>query len=204
MSDSPPRRRAAPEGGGRRRRNRRGVVEPPSTGAAAQDKEPDPREVARTIALRKLTAAPQSRATLEAALATKDVPPDAAAEVLDRFTEVGLLDDAAYAQMLVRTRHEERHLGRRALAQELRRKGIDEETARDALAQVDDDDEYAAALTMARKKARATAGLEAQVRRRRIVGALARRGFGGDVVRRALDEALGEEPGGAPGAGWST
>ncbi len=43
--------------------------------------------------------------------------------ILDRFEEVGLVDDAQYAEMIVRTRHAERGLSRRAISTELRRRG---------------------------------------------------------------------------------
>ena len=115
-----------------RRRGRFGT-EPPSTGAAAQDAEPDQESVARAIALRLLTSSPRSRAQLAEAMARKDVPDEVAERVLDRFTEVGLIDDAEYARMVVRTRHAERGLSRRAIAVELRRRGIDDELAGDAL-----------------------------------------------------------------------
>ena len=62
--------------------------------------EPDPESVARTILLRRLAAAPRTRAQLAADLAARDVPGDAAERVLDRFTEVGLIDDAAFADDL--------------------------------------------------------------------------------------------------------
>ncbi|TRW45034.1 regulatory protein RecX [Georgenia yuyongxinii] len=184
----------APDASGRRpRARRRDELEPPSAGAAAVDPEPDAEEVARTIALRQLTAAPRSRAQLEEALARRDVPADVAARVLDRFTEVGLVDDVAYAEMLVRTRHAERGLARRALAQELRRKGIDAEVAEVALEQVDDADEETAARRLVEKKARSTAGLDRQVRRRRLAAMLARKGFGPGVAVRVIDEVLAEE-----------
>ena len=115
-----------------RRRGRFGT-EPPPTGAAAQDAEPDQEAVARAIALRLLTASPRSRAQLAEAMARKDVPDEVAQRVLDRFTEVGLIDDVEYARMIVRTRHTERGLSRRAIAVELRRRGIDDEVAGDAL-----------------------------------------------------------------------
>jgi regulatory protein len=182
-----------PGTGRRRGGRRRDELEPPSTGAAAQDAEPDAEEVARTIALRQLTAAPRSRAQLEEAMARRDVPADVATRVLDRFTEVGLVDDTAYAEMLVRTRHAERGLARRALAQELRRKGIEPEVAEVALEQVDEDDERAAARRLVEKKARSTRGLDPQVRRRRLAGMLSRKGFPGGVAMRAIDEVLAEE-----------
>ncbi|UNX55942.1 recombination regulator RecX [Georgenia sp. TF02-10] len=180
---------AGPRGG----RRRLPAPEPPADGAAAHDAEPDAEQVARTIALRQLTAAPRSRAQLAEAMARRDVPADVATRVLDRFTEVGLVDDAAYAEMLVRTRHAERGLARRALAEELRRRGIDPEVAEGALAQVGEDDELAAARRLAEKKARATRGLDVQVRRRRLAGALGRKGFGAGVAMRVVEEVLAAE-----------
>ena len=182
-----------PGTGRRRSTGRRDAPEPPPTGAAAEDAEPPTEEVARTIALRQLTAAPRSRAQLEAALAKKDVPADVAARVLDRFTEVGLIDDVAYAEMLVRTRHAERGLARRALAAELRRKGLGPEVAEEALEQVDGDDELAAARRLVERRARSTQGLDPQVRRRRLAGMLARKGFPGGVAMRVIDEVLAAE-----------
>ena len=89
-------------------------------------------------------------------MARKDVPDSVAEKVLDRFTEVGLIDDAEFARMLVRTRHAERGLSRRAIAVELRRKGIDDELAGAALEEVDSDDEEAAARALVRRKLAAT------------------------------------------------
>lgn len=182
-------------------RRRRPAQEPPSTGAAAQDAEPDPESVARSIALRLLTGAPRSRAQLEEAMARREVPQDVAARVLDRFTEVGLVNDAEYARMLVRTRHEERGLSRRALAVELRRKGIDEETAAGALEQVDGDDEVEAARAVVRRKLRATTGLDEATRLRRVSGTLGRKGYAPGLALRLAREELAAEAGSDDGAG---
>jgi SOS response regulatory protein OraA/RecX len=195
-------------GGARRRttgRRRAPATEPPEAGAAAADAEPDAESVARAIALRQLTAAPRSRFQLAEAMAKRDVPEDVADRVLDRFTEVGLVDDAAYAEVLVRSRHAERGMSRRALAMELRRKGVDDEVAREALEQVDDADEEQAARALARKKLRATRGLDREVRLRRAYGALGRRGYGGSLVSRVVREELDAEGTDAadPGDGWT-
>ncbi|MDR1823920.1 MAG: recombination regulator RecX, partial [Bifidobacteriaceae bacterium] len=98
-------------------------------------------QVARSIALKLLDAAPRSRLQLAQAMAKRDVPDDVAAAVLDRFEEVGLVNDTALAEMLVRTRHSERGLVGQALALELRRRGIDPETATAAMEQVSREDE---------------------------------------------------------------
>lgn len=162
------------------------------------DLEPDAESAARTIALNQLNHSPRSRAQLAQALARKDVPDAVAKRVLDRFEEVGLVDDAAYAQMLVRTRHSERGLARRALAVELRRKGIDPETASAALDEVDVEDEAMAARRLVDKRLRAMSGLEPEVRRRRLAGMLARKGHGAAVSYRVINEALGAEEGAGP------
>jgi regulatory protein len=187
---SAPRRTGLPARGGRRRAP---ASEPPPTGSAAADAEPDPESVARSVALRLLTGAPRSRAQLAEAMAKRDVPEEVADRVLDRFTEVGLVDDAAYAEILVRSRHQERKLSRRALAQELRRRGVDDDVAREALEQVGEDDEEQAARALARKKLAATRGLDREVRLRRAYGALGRRGYGGSLVSRVVREELAAE-----------
>jgi SOS response regulatory protein OraA/RecX len=187
---------ARPRRGGRRAP----ATEPPDRGSAAVDVEPDQESVARTIVLRQLTAAPRSRHQLSEALAKRDVPADVADRVLDRFTEVGLIDDAAYAEMLVRSRHSERGLSRRALALELRRKGVSPEDSEVALDQVDDEDEEQAARALARKKLRSTRGLEREVRLRRAYGALGRKGYGGALVSKVVREELAAEEDGAADA----
>ncbi|WP_231495957.1 regulatory protein RecX [Cellulomonas sp. HZM] len=140
--------------------------------------------------MRLLTDAPRSRAQLRDAMARKDVPEDVAEAVLDRFVEVGLIDDAEFAGMLVRTRHQERHQSRRAIAVELRRKGVDDETAQVALEQVGSDDEESAARVLVRRKLAQTASLDAQVRARRTYAALGRRGYPPAMVGRILREEL--------------
>ncbi|HEY0118198.1 MAG TPA: regulatory protein RecX [Cellulomonas sp.] len=171
------------------------ATEPPEVGAAGVDAEPDQEQVARNIVLRLLTGAPRSRAQLAEALAKRDVPVELATRILDRFTEVGLIDDAEYADMLVRSRHVERGLSRRALAVELRRRGIDDSTAADALAQVGDDDEVEAARQLVQRRLASTRGLDPQTRTRRTLAALGRRGYPPGLVARLVRESLVGEAG---------
>jgi len=96
--------------------------------------------------------------------------------------------------MIVRTRFSERGQSRRAIAQELRRKGIDDETASQALSQVDEDDESEAALDVARARLRRTTSLDHAVRVRRTLGALGRKGYSSAVAMQAVRTALAEEP----------
>ena len=95
--------------------------------------EADPESVARTILLNQLTGRARTRSELATKLSQREVPDDVATRLLDRFEEVGLVDDAAFAREWVEQRQSGKGLAKRALAHELRRKGIDEETAREAM-----------------------------------------------------------------------
>ena len=85
----------------------------------------DPVEQARAICLRLLTGTPRTRKQLADALRKREIPDEAAEEVLSRFEEVGLINDSAFADAWVESRHHGRGLARRALARELRTKGVD-------------------------------------------------------------------------------
>jgi regulatory protein len=162
-------------------------------GSDPADPTADPTSVARAIALDLLTAAPRTRAQLAAAMARRGVPDDAATEVLDRFSDVGLIDDAAFATAWVSSRHAGRGLAPRALANELRKRGVAEPLIADAVAAVGRDDVEATARTLVRRKARTSRGLSTQVRVRRLSGMLARKGYPGDIALRAVREVLAEE-----------
>lgn len=146
--------------------------------------------MARTIVLRQLTMQARTRQELADALRRRGVPAEAADAVLDRMTEVGLIDDTEFARSWVDSRQQRRHLSRSALRRELQRKGVERDVVDEAVQNVSGDDEYAAALALAEKKLRSVRGLDDQVQRRRVAGALARRGFGADVVSSVLREIL--------------
>ncbi len=124
-------------------------------------------------------------------MARKDVPEDVAEDLLTRLTSVGLVDDEAFAVALVNTRTKVARRGGARIRQELREKGVSDDVAAGALSQVDPEDELNAATTFAAKKVRSMKGLDNAVSKRRLYGALARRGFGPDVVRRVVADALG-------------
>lgn len=150
----------------------------------------DAEEVARKILLDQLTGQARSRSELAAKLAKRRVPDEVAERLLNRFEEVGLVDDAAFARAWVESRQPGKGLGRRALAQELRRKGIDDEVARAALDEVEHEDEEAAARALVRRKLRTMRGVDRVTATRRLAGMLARKGHGGDVVWRVVREEL--------------
>lgn len=159
-------------------------------GGHPEDAPGDPETVAKQICLRQLTAAAKPRAALADVLQRRGIPDDVARSVLDRFTEVGLIDDEAYAAAYVSSKQRERSLGARALRMELRRKGLDDRVVTGAVADIEDDDERerAAALVARRIDAAMAAGPVAA--RRRLVGLLARRGYPSGLAHAVVSEAL--------------
>lgn len=159
-------------------------------GACALDPDADPQEVARAIVLRKLAVQARTRAELERALKDRAVPEEAAAVVLDRMVEVGLVDDATFARDWVSSRQQRRHLSKTALRRELHTKGVDRDVIDAALADVVGVDEHRAALDLARRRATTMGGLPREVAYRRLSGVLGRRGFSASITTRVLAEVL--------------
>lgn len=159
------------------------------------DKHQEDVEAAREIVLRRLDRSAAPRAALAQLLARKGTDPRVAEEVLDRLEAAGVVDDAAYAATLARTRFNEKGAARRAIADELRRKGLGERAIGGALAQISGDDEAGAALALARRRIAATRGLDPVVRRRRALAALGRKGYSQAVALGAFERALAEEAG---------
>ncbi|MFD8808160.1 recombination regulator RecX [Streptomyces sp. NPDC059597] len=163
-----------------------------SSRAERGESSPDPAERARNICLRLLTGTPRTRKQLADALRKREIPEEVADEVLSRFEEVGLINDSAFADAWVESRHHGRGLARRALARELRTKGVDSALIDEAVGQLDSEQEEATARDLVDRKLRATRGLDRDKRLRRLAGMLARKGYPEGmalrVVRRALEE----------------
>lgn len=171
-------------------RRRRAGPEEPRNAEADRGPMADPESVARTIVLTKLTARSRSRQELADALARRGVPDDVADRVLDRFGEVGLVDDAAFAKSWVESRQTSRGLSRRALGLELRRKGVDSEIVEESLESIDDETEYDAARALVEKKLRSTRTADPQARWRQLVGVVARRGYSPALSMRVVRDVL--------------
>ncbi|WP_042173081.1 recombination regulator RecX [Streptomyces sp. NBRC 110035] len=161
-------------------------------GAGREESAGDPVERARAVCLRLLTGTPRTRKQLADALRKREIPDEAAEEVLSRFEEVGLINDSAFADAWVESRHHGRGLARRALAQELRTKGVDSTLIDAAVSRLDSEQEEATARELVARKLRSTRGLDRDKRIRRLAGMLARKGYPEGlalrVVRRALEE----------------
>jgi len=159
----------------------------------ATDPDPDPETRARQICLRLLTLAPRTRAQLATALRDRGVPDDAARAVLDRFADVGLIDDAAFARAWVESRHYSRGLAGRALRAELKQRGVDDDQIRDAIEDLGPDAEVATARRLVERKLASTRGLPSDARIRRLAGTLARKGYPASLAFRVVKEALEAE-----------
>lgn len=153
----------------------------------------DPVDVARQVCLHQLEHAPRTRAELAAVLRRKGVEDDVAEEVLGRFAEVGMIDDAVFAQMWVTSRHRGRGLAGRALSHELRRKGVDDDDIAEAVATLDPEQEAATARALVDRKLHGSRGLETDARVRRLAGMLARKGYPPGLAFRVVRDALADE-----------
>ncbi|MCX2971359.1 MULTISPECIES: recombination regulator RecX [Streptomyces] len=185
-----------PQDGGAASSSRAEEAVPPeyAKAAGAGPAEPrDPVERARAICLRLLTGTPRTRAQLADALRKRDVPAEAAEEVLARFEDVGLIDDASFADAWVDSRHHSRGLARRALARELRTRGVEPAVIDGALERLDPGQEEETARALVDRKLRTTRGLPPDKRLRRLAGLLARRGYPEGVALRVVRQALEAE-----------
>jgi regulatory protein len=157
---------------------------------AGQD---DPEARARQICLRLLTIAPRTRAQLAQALRRGGVPAGTADAVLGRFTEAGMIDDAAFARAWVESRHYSRGLSRRSLSAELRQRGVENEQIRAAVETLDPEQEVATARRLVEQKMASTRGQPPEARARRAAGLLARKGYPPGLVFRLIRETLERE-----------
>ncbi|WP_432423243.1 recombination regulator RecX [Streptomyces pseudovenezuelae] len=166
---------------------------PSSSRAEQEGPSGDPVERARAICLRLLTGTPRTRKQLADALRKREIPDEAAEEVLSRFEEVGLINDGAFANAWVESRHHGRGLARRALSRELRTKGVDSTLIDEAVGQLDSEQEEETARELVARKLRATRGLDRDKRLRRLAGILARKGYPEGMALRVVRQALEEE-----------
>ncbi len=165
-----------------------------STAVPTRRLSPTRYDIARQIVLRQLALAPKTRKQLEDKLRQRDCPDDVARVVLDRMAAVGLVDDEAFAGMLVRSQQVGRGLAKRALARELRTKGVDDQIARATLDAIDPEDERERARQLVAKRLRTMHGLDPVVQTRRLAGMLARKGYPPDVSMTVIREAVANAP----------
>jgi regulatory protein len=167
-------------------------VEDRKGGAGGAAEQPEQR--ARQVCLRLLTLAPRTRAQLADALRKRGIPDETADEVLSRFEDVGLIDDAAFARAWVESRHYGRGLAGRALSAELKQRGVAADEIRAAIEEgLGPDAEASAARRLVDRKLDSTRSLPPEQRTRRLAGMLARKGYPAGLSFRVIREALEAE-----------
>ncbi|MFM1994671.1 MAG: hypothetical protein RLZZ610_188 [Actinomycetota bacterium] len=146
-------------------------------------------ERARNIVLKLLERGPKSSAELATALEKHEIPAEIIKHVISRFSEVELINDQAYAQQVVDASRRTKGLARSMVKRKLADKGLDQEVINQVAADISDEDELAVATELAIKRFGQLGKLDPDVRNRRLVGFLQRRGFGSGVVFAAIREA---------------
>ncbi len=153
----------------------------------------DPEARARQICLRLLTIAPKTRAQLAQAMHRSGVPDEAAEAVLTRFTDAGLIDDAAFARAWVESRHYSRGLSKRSLSAELRRHGVQNDEIREAVDALDSEQEVDTARRLVEQKLASSRGRPPEARARQAAGMLARKGYPPGLAFRLIREVMQQE-----------
>jgi regulatory protein len=148
---------------------------------------------ARDIVVRKLSERAHSRSDLAQALARKQVPEEVAEMTLDKFAAAGLVNDEEFARAWVQSRQRSKGLSSRVLAMELRRKGVDDEIAREVLADLDPEQEIQAAHRLVQAKLRSMSRMDDTTKIRRLTGMLARKGYAPQVAFDVVRQELGAQ-----------
>ncbi len=146
-----------------------------------------------SVVMRRLNAAPRSRGELSKYLLAKDFDPTLIEKVLDRVSSIGYIDDVAYAQEWVRSRHRSRGLAPSVLKRELIDKDIDVEAVDAALEQLTSDETRERAYELAAKKYRSLMLVDYAVAVRRIASLLQRKGYPPGMCFQVAKETVGAE-----------
>lgn len=155
--------------------------------------DPDDLDAAREVALRMLTATARTCGQIRSGLIKRGYSESTIDELIERLVTVGLLDDLAYSQSLVRTRRDVKGASRRGIAAELARKGVEDQVIADALAEYPFEDEDAIAYEEALRRVRRLDGSAPEVMQRRVFAALARKGYSPAVAHSAVVKAMRPE-----------
>ena len=147
---------------------------------------------ARNVLLYQLSRSAKTAKQCRDILAKREIDPEIAESVIQRYIEVGLIDDHAVAQTIASSRRKYKGLSRTAIKRELGEKGISAEVIELSVADFDSESELAAATELAVKRIPRLANLDKEVRQRRLTGYLARKGYGSGHIIAAIKNAEAE------------
>ena len=141
---------------------------------------------ARNVLLHQLARSAKSTSQLRKILEQREIPTDIAEKVLERFTEVGLIDDASFAETIVNSRRNYKGLAKSAIKRELNEKGVSQEMVEEAVSGITAEDDFESAKQLATRRFGQMAHLEKDVRTRRLAGYLQRKGYASSAVFAAI------------------
>jgi regulatory protein len=147
---------------------------------------------ATEAALRLLASRPRSVREIITRLRQKGFEQVTIDRAIERLEGWNYVDDAEFARFWVENRAAHKPRGRRLLEQELRTKGVDREVVKEAIAEIEIDEE-STALELARAKLLSYRNDDPQVARRKLVGYLQRRGYDYDAIKPTIDTLFGED-----------
>lgn len=154
-----------------------------------EKKPPTPERLeqrARNVLLHQLARSAKSTHQLRKILENREIPTEIAERVLERFTEVGLIDDQAYAETIVNSRRNSKGLSKSAIKRELNEKGVPAALIETAIESISAEDDFEAAKELAARRIRQMSALTREVRERRLAGYLGRKGYPSSVVFAAI------------------
>ena len=140
---------------------------------------------AKNILLHQLTRSAKTESQLREVLLKREIPQGLIDSVISDFLSAGLIDDLAFAKSYLSSRLT-RGKAVRLISRELRQKGIAEDVIESVCSEISIEDQRQQVIELARRRAERLAGLESEVRRRRLSGYLLRRGFPGALVSQAV------------------
>jgi regulatory protein len=144
---------------------------------------------ARNVLLHQLARSAKSTHQLRQILEKREIPAEIAERVLERFTEVGLIDDSSYAETIVNSRRNFKGLSKSAIKRELNEKGVPAPLVEHAIEAITAEDDLAVAMGLASRRIKQMSSLTKDVRERRLAGYLGRKGYPSSIVFTAIRHA---------------
>ena len=144
---------------------------------------------ARNVLLHQLARSAKSKYQLGQVMIQREIPAEIYEPLLDRFEEAGLINDLTFAETIVASRRASRGLSASSIKRELRTKGISEDLIERVTQAITAEEEFSLATSLAIRRARSMTNLAPEVRKRRLVGFLQRKGYGQQAVFTAIKAA---------------
>jgi regulatory protein len=160
-----------------------------SLGSSALQSVDSIEEDIRSFVLKKLERTAQPSGKVREALVAKGFAKEIFEPIIDRFIEVGLIDDYALAKSYVDHSLTRKGKSKTMIARELRDKGLTADAVNEAIATIDADRESDAANAIAEQKIRSLTRFDQAERSKKLAAFLSRKGYASNVVWAAVRHA---------------